>query len=62
MDSDHIENKPFGFREKLVLATLVAGIVVIVGNESQGMVFCGTERSIPFDGTCKRFHHGLGTQ
>ena len=33
-----------------------------VGNESQGLVFCGTERSIPFDGTCKRFHHGLGPQ
>ena len=63
MDSDHIENKPFGIGEKLVVATLVAGIVVIVwGTKAKGLVFCGTERSIPFDGTRKRFHYGLGTE
>ena len=40
MDSDHIENKPFGIREKLVLATLVAGIVVIVwGTKAKGWYF-----------------------
>ena len=40
MDSDHIENKQFGIREKLVLATLVAGIVVIVwGTKTKGWYF-----------------------
>ena len=61
MDSDHIENKPFGIREKLVLATLVAGIVVIVwGTKAKGWYFAELSAVFLLMGLVSGFIMGWG--
>ena len=61
MDSDHIENKQFGIREKLVLATLVAGIVVIVwGTKTKGWYFAELSAVFLLMGLVSGFIMGWG--
>lgn len=61
MDSDNIENKQFGIREKLVLATLVVGIVVIVwGTKTKGWYFAELSAVFLLMGLVSGFIMGWG--
>lgn len=61
MDPEHIENKSFGIREKLVLATLVAGIVVIVwGTKVKGWYFAELSAVFLLMGLISGFIMGWG--
>lgn len=61
MDSDNIENERFGIREKLVLATLVVGIVVIVwGTKTKGWYFAELSAVFLLMGLVSGFIMGWG--
>lgn len=61
MDPEHIENKSFGIREKLVLATLVVGIVVIVwGTKVKGWYFAELSAVFLLMGLISGFIMGWG--
>ena len=61
MDSDHIENQKFGNRDKLVLATLAAGIVVIVwGTKTKGWYFAELSAVFLLMGLVSGFIMGWG--
>ena len=61
MDSDNIENERFGIREKLVLATLVVGIIVIVwGTKTKGWYFAELSAVFLLMGLVSGFIMGWG--
>lgn len=61
MDPEHIENKEFGIREKLVLATLVLGIAVIVwGTKAKGWYFAELSAVFLLMGIVSGFIMGWG--
>lgn len=61
MDPEHIENKEFGIREKLVLTTLVVGIVVIVwGTKVKGWYFAELSAVFLLMGIVSGFIMGWG--
>lgn len=61
MDSSNIENERFGIREKLVLATLVVGIIVIVwGTKTKGWYFAELSAVFLLMGLVSGFIMGWG--